>query len=402
MHKLLYLDTARLGQMSPAARDASIDFSRFANEFGSPLYAMQLLTEGFPNWPSTLRQQYPGLVHWRGVSHFKNGLRQIAGAGHESEILLASRTASLMKFAARLMTGPCRNILTTDTCWPAYKNILNHEVQRTGNRITEIPVREKILRQSYSKQSIIDFLVNEYIDHQCDGLFLPLIDNLGIRLPVRELVCQIRERSELRFVAVDGAQAIGHVPLNLETLGCDFFLGGSHKWLRAFYTMGFGFFGNPGSRDYIARSLGLWRKSKIVDDPMLSFSDELELSTVAHYGETVHIAPLLIANAVVGEFDSHKLESNVNAQADRKQIENLVANAGWDPITSCPELTSQILLARRKHNPEGFDQVVQQALITSNVAATTYSNGLLRLSLPFEGLDEDDRSQLFSALNSVA
>ena len=78
MHKPLYLDTARLGQMSPRACRASIDFSRFAAEYGCDLYLSQLLMHGFERWPKWLRDSFPGLSDWQGVSGLKNRLRMAA------------------------------------------------------------------------------------------------------------------------------------------------------------------------------------------------------------------------------------------------------------------------------------------------------------------------------------
>ena len=68
MPKLLYLDKARLGQMSPGARRASFDFSRFASEFGCSLYLSDFLKEGFEAWPGELREQFQNLSGWQGVA----------------------------------------------------------------------------------------------------------------------------------------------------------------------------------------------------------------------------------------------------------------------------------------------------------------------------------------------
>jgi isopenicillin-N epimerase len=53
----------------------------------------------------------------------------------------------------------------------------------------------------------------------------------GIRLPIEEIVA--RGRAEGLVTIVDGAHAPAHVPLDLETLGADFYAGNCHKWLCA-------------------------------------------------------------------------------------------------------------------------------------------------------------------------
>jgi isopenicillin-N epimerase len=53
----------------------------------------------------------------------------------------------------------------------------------------------------------------------------------GLVLPVKELCRLARERGVLTHV--DGAHAIGQIPLDLHDLGCDFYTTSPHKWLLA-------------------------------------------------------------------------------------------------------------------------------------------------------------------------
>jgi len=62
-----------------------------------------------------------------------------------------------------------------------------------------------------------------------------VIDYIGssnaVLYPVKELVDLCHQHNVA--VLVDGAHAPGHVPLNLEELGADFFVGNLHKWVFA-------------------------------------------------------------------------------------------------------------------------------------------------------------------------
>ncbi len=51
----------------------------------------------------------------------------------------------------------------------------------------------------------------------------------GLAMPMREIAAFCRERGIL--CVVDGAQAVGQIPVNLNELGCDFFVASGHKWL---------------------------------------------------------------------------------------------------------------------------------------------------------------------------
>jgi isopenicillin-N epimerase len=53
----------------------------------------------------------------------------------------------------------------------------------------------------------------------------------GLVLPVKEICALARQRGILSHV--DGAHAIGQIPLDLHDLGCDFYASSPHKWLLA-------------------------------------------------------------------------------------------------------------------------------------------------------------------------
>jgi selenocysteine lyase/cysteine desulfurase len=59
----------------------------------------------------------------------------------------------------------------------------------------------------------------------------------GVRVPVREICALARERSILSLI--DGAQAAGVVPIDVQALGCDFYVTNGHKWLCSPKGLGF-------------------------------------------------------------------------------------------------------------------------------------------------------------------
>jgi selenocysteine lyase/cysteine desulfurase len=54
---------------------------------------------------------------------------------------------------------------------------------------------------------------------------------LGTVMPVREICALARARGV--FTVIDGAQAIGQIPVDLKAIGCDAYFGSPHKWLLA-------------------------------------------------------------------------------------------------------------------------------------------------------------------------
>ncbi len=78
MAKSLYLDTARLGRMSPSARQANIEFARFAAEEVCPPDFVDFLRLGADACPADFRDRYPALGRWAGVTRLKSRLRDLA------------------------------------------------------------------------------------------------------------------------------------------------------------------------------------------------------------------------------------------------------------------------------------------------------------------------------------
>jgi selenocysteine lyase/cysteine desulfurase len=400
MPKLLYLDTARLGQMSPRARRASVDFARFASEFGGSLYLGDFLRYGVNSWPDGIRHTFLGLADWHGIGLLKANLRKLTQARPESDVLLTARSATLMKFASQLLYGPCRNILITDLTWPVYERILRREQQTSACRITKVPLRRVIFSKQISAATLVERIARAFTKNQCDGLFLPLIDNLGVQLPLARIVERICSENELRFVVVDGAQAIHHAPLALSADYCDFLLAGCHKWLQAFTPMGVGFFGHPRSCNYVRDSLTRLMNQGRIDDPLLSFSDELQSGRPSRFGETVAVSPMIAGNAAAVDATTELADSHAEAIAEnRSTIMSAASDHGWKLWSPGGEFSTRILLLQSPHlddcnlRPEDL----RRRLHSKGVVATAYRNGFLRISTPTNPLEEDSAGLLHSA-----
>lgn len=399
----LYLDTARLGQMSPRACRAAVDFARFSSEHGCSLYLSQLLADGHGSWPGPLGRAYPGLDHWQGVTELGERIKRLLGANAGSEVVLAGRSATLMRLASRLLCGPCRRVLVSDLTWPSYARIFEQERRQAACVQVQLPLRRAILRERISPAELVGRIVDVYRRQRCDGLLLPLVDNLGIRLPLVEIVQQLRQVSPPRFVVVDGAQAVGHVPVGLAEGYCDLFLGGCHKWLQAFTPLGIGCFGNPGSRSYIRASLRRWLARGAIDDPLLRFTEDLLHGAGTEYGETVQVGTLFSASgALMDAASGPPVTSGI--EAARERVAELAALAGWRPVLPHAGLSSRILLL--EPDGQGTGRVTPEELrglfLRQGVALSAYEAGLVRLSLPKTDLTEEQSRRLERALGSVA
>ena len=158
--------------MSRSAQLMEHAFVRLAGEGDLTLYFSEWLNGGMGALPDGLRRRFPALSAWKGIKHLKRDLKRLAGAQPESRVLVAHRSAQLMKLAAMLMFGRCRNVLTTDLSWPAYQQTLEKEANRTGGRVTRIALRRRLLADRIGPSMVADMLGRAFKKHGCDGLFL--------------------------------------------------------------------------------------------------------------------------------------------------------------------------------------------------------------------------------------
>ena len=258
MRQTLYLDTARLGLMSAQAQRMLQDFSRLTAEDPASLYFEEFLRHGFAALSVDDQQRFADLAAWPGIVGLKASLRRFVGAMDDAAVLVAGRSRSLMKLAARCLFQRCRNVLTTDLSWPAYQGLLENEARRTGNGVSQIAVRQRLFHRQTSLDQIAADLAAAARRYRCDGLFLPAVDNFGIRLPIADIAAAIRERTDLHFVATDAAQAIGHVPLLSDIRGSDLVIAGTHKWFGGYLPLGLAFLNNEQTRMEIVVQPNSW------------------------------------------------------------------------------------------------------------------------------------------------
>ncbi|MBY0512346.1 MAG: aminotransferase class V-fold PLP-dependent enzyme [Gemmataceae bacterium] len=374
-----------------------------AGDEGGGLYFDSFLANGFRDCPSSFTSRYPGLNGWRGVGRLKAGLRSLAGSPPESPVLLASRSTALMRFAARLLYHPCRNVLTTDLDWPPYKAILAAEAAASGRSLTEVPLREGVLSGRLTEDELIALVCNWFGRAGYDGLYLTAVNNLGVRFPVEKVVRRLEAVHTVRTVVVDGAQEFCHLPSPLGSEVCDLYLAGSHKWLRGHHPLGMAFYGRPQSRGRVQTVLARGVRSGEIDDPLLRFTARLESGTAEHLSETVNLTPLFSTNGALAD-------ASDSAGAWRTRMRNLEAAAaalvgvGWNPLLAAREFRSGILLVRAEgpRIQAADSDSLRAALREAGVAATTYPGGLVRLSMPSDSWRPGELDHLGRAFKLLA
>lgn len=369
--------------MTPAAKDAQLDFVRLSAEEPSSLYFEKFLRDGFSAWPSSYQERFPGLRTWTGAFGLKHSICRLANAPADWQVCLASRSLSLVRLASSCMFRVCRNVLATDLSWPTYEQAIEAKARLTGNRISVVPLRDGILNHGWTVDDVTNYLATAFTEHQCDGLFLPAVDHLGIRLPLRSIVERIRKRSELRFCFIDAAQAFCHVPLDDCLEVADFVVAGSHKWMGAYLPTGIGLFGQRRSRDMIAHRVRRPEQAEYNDDPLLHFTEQLDTGMLDGHSETANLTSLFACAGAV----AHQLAtpSTVESVSMAKHLAMVPRpTAGWSPRQPAEPFRSRIVLfesstgERHPASPEA----IRQTWLDSGCIVTGYPDGRARVSLP--------------------
>jgi hypothetical protein len=397
----LYLDTARFGRTRRRAWHAQRDFLRLCAEEAGSAHLEVLLRDGHESWPDRLRARYPALADWRGVAGMKGAVRRLVGAPAGSEVLLAQRSAVLMRLAARALSRRCRRVLHTDLEWPGYLEILQAERAGEGVETVCLPVRSALLSDRASPAELLELVAQQYRARACDGLFLSAVSYEGIRFPVAELLRVLPPDERPRLVVVDGAQALGHAPFDPGV--CDIFLAGCHKWLRSGHPLGLAVLPAGRSRAPIRGLCDELRRAGELDDPLLGFAGQLERDEWEAFGETVDLAGLFAAAAAVGDAlaDRDGPDRRFSARmASGRGLADAAAAVGWDPLEPAPPLRSGIRLLRpgpgrdRSTPPERWRAAFQGR----GIAVTTYREGIVRVSAPSASWEDGELDLVCAAL----
>ncbi|MBI3469390.1 MAG: aminotransferase class V-fold PLP-dependent enzyme, partial [Planctomycetes bacterium] len=180
----------------------------------------------------------PCEVLWRQLPEWlwpaRQRLARFVGAEPEQVSFMANVTAGVNTLASGLKLDPGRDVLVTDQEYGAMVYAWERAARRAGAaiRTIELPVGPR-----FTRQELLDRF-DAALAKPAQLLFLSHITTAtGLVLPIREICNMARSRGVL--TVVDGAHAPGMIPVNIRSLGCDFYAGNGHKWLLAPVGVGF-------------------------------------------------------------------------------------------------------------------------------------------------------------------
>jgi isopenicillin-N epimerase len=118
-------------------------------------------------------------------------------------------------------------ILITNHIYPACRNTVNHIAKKTGAKIVEAIIDFPIISDDYILEQLLLYVTPKTKIALIDHITSPT----GIIMPVTEIVSELDKKGI--DTIVNGAHALGNIPLKIEELGAAYYTGNCHKWLCA-------------------------------------------------------------------------------------------------------------------------------------------------------------------------
>jgi isopenicillin-N epimerase len=157
----------------------------------------------------------------------REALGRFVGAEPASLAFVANATTGVNAVLRSLSFESGDEILATTHTYGACLKSLAYVAARTGARIVTAPLPFPTRGE--------DEIVQAILDRVTPRTRLALLDHItsptALILPIKRLVGELKQRGV--EVLVDGAHALGQIPLSLDDLGAAYYTGNAHKWLCA-------------------------------------------------------------------------------------------------------------------------------------------------------------------------
>ncbi len=188
--------------------------------------------EDYQRWQRKLESQPVAFLDPnRGLSGWMRDAREavatLIGAQPQDIVGLTNATAGLNIVAQSLALRPGDEILTTDHEYAALEKTWAYVCGKTGARIVVVKVPLPLVSEPAFTAALVAGMTE-----RTRVLFLSHITSAtALLFPIKPAVDAARARGI--WSVIDGAHTPGHIPLNLDALGADFYAGNCHKWLMA-------------------------------------------------------------------------------------------------------------------------------------------------------------------------
>lgn len=188
--------------------------------------------EVYQEWQRRLERQPvafldPDRGYFAWMAETRQALAAEIGAEADDIVGAVNSTFALNVVARSLPLEPGDEILTTDHEYAALEKTWDYVARRSGARVvvvdlpmplTSAEAFTEALRAGMTERTRVVFLSH-------------ITSPTALLLPIEAIVAEARARGI--WSVIDGAHTPGHIPLDLDALGADFYAGNCHKWMMA-------------------------------------------------------------------------------------------------------------------------------------------------------------------------
>lgn len=186
--------------------------------------------EEYQQWQCRLEEQ-PVKFIGRDLGGYLHHARQVlgdyVGSPANDLVYIPNATFGINIVGRSLPLGPGDEVLATDHEYGANDRLWTFLGRKQGFSY----VRQPVPLPATSPAEIVE-QIWQGVTPRTRLIFLSHITSCSaLRLPVEEICRRAREAGILTLI--DGAHAPGHIPLDMQAIGADFYAGNCHKWLCA-------------------------------------------------------------------------------------------------------------------------------------------------------------------------
>jgi selenocysteine lyase/cysteine desulfurase len=173
--------------------------------------------------------EYPwfGYEENRPLHELRDGLAALLGCKRDELALTRNATEGNNVVCNGLDLKPGDEVVLTDQEHAGGRCCWEQKAARFGVKLVFVALP----KPPASAEELVDRFAKALTPRTRVLSFSHITSPTGTILPVKEVCRLARERGVLTHV--DGAHAIGQIPLDLHDLGCDFYASSPHKWLMA-------------------------------------------------------------------------------------------------------------------------------------------------------------------------